>query len=171
MRTKTITLYSFDELSEEGKKKAIENLYDLNIMHDWWESTYEDAERIGLKISSFDIDRGNYCQGEFIKEAEKVASLILENHGEECETYKTAKTFIDEYKPKKEKFESENEGFYFEHENEGADLQSEFLKSLLEDYRIILQKEYEYLTSEEQIIESIKANEYTFTENGKLENE
>ena len=48
------------------------------------------------------------------------------------------------------------------------DLNKEFLRSLCEDYRIILQKEYEYLTSEEAIIETIEVNEYEFTEEGEL---
>ena len=32
----------------------------------------------------------------------------------------------------------------------------------------MLRNEYEYLTSEEAVIESIRANEYEFTEDGKL---
>jgi predicted transcriptional regulator len=32
----------------------------------------------------------------------------------------------------------------------------------------MLQKEYEYLTSEEAIIETIEANEYEFTEKGEM---
>ena len=59
---------------------------------------------------------------------------------------------------------------YESRENEEC-MQSEeddFLQSLCEDYRIILRNEYEYLTSEEAIIETIESNEYYFTEDGKL---
>lgn len=42
----------------------------------------------------------------------------------------------------------------------------EFLNDILEDYRVMLQKEYEWRGSREQIIESIEANEYEFDENG-----
>ena len=49
-------------------------------------------------------------------------------------------------------------------------LEAEFLKSILEDYSIILQKEYEYLTSREAVEETIEANDYHFTENGNLFN-
>lgn len=38
------------------------------------------------------------------------------------------------------------------------DLDNEFLHNLLEDYRIMLNKEYDYLTSCEAIVESIDAN-------------
>ena len=40
--------------------------------------------------------------------------------------------------------------------------------NLVDRLRIILQKEYEYQTSEEAIIETIKANDCEFTEDGKL---
>jgi len=89
MRIKETKLYHFDELSEEAKQKAIEGLSDINTDYEWWESTYEDAENIGLKLTSFGLDR--------------------------------------------------------------------------------MQKDYEHLTSSEAIIETIQANEYEFTENGKLE--
>ena len=46
-------------------------------------------------------------------------------------------------------------------------LDSNFLYALREDYRITLQKELEYMQSTEQIEETIRANEYEFTEEGK----
>ena len=61
-----------------------------------------------------------------------------------------------------EDYESSN------NEDKLIDMENEFLKSLLEDYSIMLQNEYEYLTSEEAIIETIEANEYEFTQAGKL---
>jgi len=48
------------------------------------------------------------------------------------------------------------------------EVENEFLLAICEDYRIILTKEYEYLTSEESIIETIAANNYDFTADGKL---
>lgn len=159
MKTKTINLYSFEELNEDQQQKAIEKLWDLNTTHEWWEYTYEDAENIGLKLTGFDLDRGSYCSGDFIGSDEECANLILENHGDKCETYKTAKAFLDEFN----KLDEDTQ------EDERQDLADKFLKSILEDYRIMLSKEYDYLTSKEAIIESIKANEYTFNEKGELE--
>ena len=60
--------------------------------------------------------------------------------------------------------EPENMG---ELEGKLQDIEDDFLKSLCEDYRILLQHQYEYLTSEEVIIETIEANEYEFTQDGK----
>jgi hypothetical protein len=153
MRIVETKVYLFDELSDEAKEKAIEGLADINIDHEWWDCTYEDAANVGIKLTEFDIGRGNYCRGEFIDSAEDVAAEIIKGHGESCETHKTATEFLNHIT---------------EDENERAELNNEFAYSILEDYRIILQKEYEYLTSEDMIIETIKANEYEFTEDGKL---
>ena len=46
------------------------------------------------------------------------------------------------------------------------DLSDEFLKALLEEYRIILTNEFEWLTSDEAIIDTLRANEYEFNEDG-----
>ncbi len=37
MKTKTINLYKFKELSPEAQQKAIYNLVDINVSHNWWE--------------------------------------------------------------------------------------------------------------------------------------
>jgi len=58
--------------------------------------------------------------------------------------------------------------FHIVEENELQDIEDEFLKSLLEDYSIMLQKECYYKQSKEAIIETIEANEYEFYANGKL---
>jgi GTP-sensing pleiotropic transcriptional regulator CodY len=49
------------------------------------------------------------------------------------------------------------------------DLDEEFLKSILEDYSMVLQREYEYIDSKENLLEVIDCNEYTFNVNGQLE--
>ena len=97
-RTETTTreLFKFAELSETAKQTALENCYDWNVGDSYWyESTIEDAERAGLKLSEFDIDRGNvrihYLAG---WTGEDVARQIVEDHGETCDTYKAAKEYL-----------------------------------------------------------------------------
>jgi len=165
MRIKEVKLYKFSELSNEAKDKAIEKLWDINVEFDWWNFTYEDAEQAGLKITGFDFDRG-YCNGNFITNAEFSAKKIIEDHGENCETYKTAKQYLTELSTAKGIHSiADMPDEEFEHD----DLDNEFLKSLLEDYRIILKQEYEFQTSKDAIIETIEANDYEFTEDGKLD--
>lgn len=167
MRTIRTKVYKFNELNETAQEKAIEKLYDINVYYEWWESIYEDAENIGLKITGFGIERGSYCDGDFIFDAENVAKTIISEHGTECETFKTASNFLKEYAPKCEVWWNSDESNY-DIENELEELKENFLKSLLEDYRIMLQQEYEYQTSKEAIIETIEANEYEFTQDGRM---
>jgi hypothetical protein len=51
MKTKTITLYTFDELSDKAKEQARNWFREGNFDYAWWQFTYDDAERIGLNIT------------------------------------------------------------------------------------------------------------------------
>jgi hypothetical protein len=166
MRTKVTEtkVYTFAELNDDQKEKALSNLYDINVDHDWWDFTYDDAKEIGLKITSFDFDR--YVEGQFTLSADEVAANIIRDHGGNCETYKTARAFVDEKNAIS--MPDDDSDDFPEWEDKMLEMDDNFLKSLLEDYRIMLRKEYEYLTSEEAIIETINANEYEFDENGRI---
>lgn len=86
MKTITINLYSFNELSKEAQQKALNKLATINVEHDWWDDTYEDAKNIGLEIKEFDLDRNKHAKGEFILSANEVAQNIINEHGESCNT-------------------------------------------------------------------------------------
>ena len=173
MRTFEIKIYQFSELSEEAKEKAIQWGAELNISHDWWEFTYDDATNIGLKIDSFDLYRRE-INGEILNSATDTATKIIEDHGEECDTYKLASVFLMQWANLVSKYSDgiktdivaeENEGQFDEEANE---LEAEFKRELLEEYLCMRDREYHYLTSEEAIIETIEANEYEFTEDGEI---
>lgn len=170
MRIIETKAYKFDELSDDAKQKAIENFYDINVDHEWWEFTLDDAKSIGLKITSFDLDRNKHAKGNFTLSATEVAANIIRDHGDMCETYKTAQNFLDEYNPVFSDYLDENSDNYESRESEEKmqEIEDEFLSSLLEDYANILQKEFEHLTSKEAIVETINANDYEFTEDGNL---
>lgn len=171
-RTIRIKLYKFNELSEHAKKKAIEWFEKVggNIDNEWWDTMYEDAANVGIKITAFNLDRGSYCKGGFIEDALHTANKIKEDHGEQCETYKTAVTFLAE-RDKIVNEAAKDANGEWEDENELDkkldDCEVDFLKSILEDYRIMLSQEYDYLTSTEAMIESIVSSEYEFTKDGK----
>jgi hypothetical protein len=174
MKTIEIKLYKFDELSEEAQQEALKSLYYVNIDDEWWNAVYEDAEQVGLKITGFDIGRGNYCELEFVLDATEIADAIIKEHGEHCDTHKTAKDFMKErdnlvykYSDKKntEVVAEDNE---YEFDQECDELEDELEKAISEDYLAMLRKDYEYYTSEEAIKETIQANDYDFTEEGSL---
>ncbi len=168
MKTTRIKVYQFSELSEQAKEKAVLGLQDVNVMHDWWDCTYEDAKTIGLEITEFYLDRNRHAKGEFLLSACEVAQNILTQHGKDCETYKTAESFMNEWQPIFNNYMDESHEMYESNEAEAQlqDIEEEFLDSLLEDYSIILQNECEYLQSDEAIIETIEANEYEFQADG-----
>jgi hypothetical protein len=174
MRTITThtDVYKFEELSDKAKQTALARPWDVD--DEWWDSTYDDANTIGMEITGFDLDRGSYCSAD-IYAPQKTAQLIIENHGEVCDTYKLAAAFLEEITPKQAKYDkcydlcgkwgnNRHSGkiydLRFDLSSEIYDLETEFKKDLCEEYRIILQHEYEDLTSEEAITESIKANDY-----------
>ncbi len=153
-RQVTVTLYQFDELSPKAKEKAREWYRESALDFEWWDSVYDDAKNIGLKITSFDLGRSNNIEGTFKLTANHVARAIMKDHGEGCETRKDAQAYLEAYEKAKGVVEQE-------------DLGTEFLKTILDDYLDILRKEEEYITSDEQIDETIRANEYEFYEDGK----
>lgn len=165
--TTTRTLYKFNELSEKSQQKALEdhasftmetNDYSFHYVH-------EDAKRIGLKIISLDDHRSN--RGRFITNATACADAIMKEHGESCETFKEAEAFRKAWNKLEDSYNHDDDmpcGVQCELE----ELEETFLHDLLEEYRLMLNREQEFRLSREQLIENIKANEYEYTEDGKL---
>jgi len=147
----TVTSYQFDELSDKAKEVARDWFRDGNLDYDWWSSTYEDAARIGLKIEGFDLGRGAKVDGKFVIFAVDVARRIAKDHGEGCETRKLADEFLASIK---------GDGPTDEQEED-------FLTNVRCAYWDILNTESEYLQSDECVDESIRANEYDFTVDGR----
>ena len=142
MRTVEIKVFTFDELSEKAQAKVLEDFAYINVEHDWWDAIEDEIVRQGGKLESLSIGRDGECDigcddwGAF-------SASIVETHGEQTDTYKTAKLFLDN------KIDEED-----------------FVREIRRDYHRLLEREYEYLMSEEAIRESIEANELEFLEDG-----
>jgi hypothetical protein len=167
MREITTKVYKFDELSDEVKRKVIDRFADVNVEHTWWDYLIEDAARAGLSIESFDLASNN-IHGDFDRNTLVSALYILQNHGPDTRTYKTAKRFFDS--------RVEMDHRYFDADN-GSDeaaeywstvkqLNNDLLEDLLDSYREYLQTEYDFLTSEDSITGTIRASEIEFLEDG-----
>jgi len=163
-RQKITHVYTFDELSEKARARARDWYRTWGIDSDWRESIYDDAERIGLKITgcSWDYNHVN-ATGRLLMSMDTVIDLIRKEHGKDYETTKLAEQFAKQ----RQKLTSE-----FEHgeEDELRDamdrLEASFEEHLVEEYAALLQKEYEYLNSDEYIDEVISTNDYEFSEDG-----
>ena len=157
MKTKTINLYEFDELSDQAKQRAIANNCGINVDYrEWYHSVYDDAENIGLKITGFDLDRNRHCTGQAIDDVLTIAHKIKTEHGFDTPTHELANEFIKDYAALDEDIDT----------GELRDFENKFLKSILKEYSILLQRKCEWLTSEEAIVDSLRANEYEFLEDG-----
>jgi hypothetical protein len=166
-KIRQIEIYDFKELSEKAKEKARDWYREGALDYEWWDHIYEDAKNIGLKITSFNLERGSDIEGKFTKADFEVANAILKDHGDATKTYKDAKNFLKDLKAKEAtyyKADKDNEDF--EGSEEAENLSEKFLKTLLQDYFQILQNEYEYLMSDEAVDETIESNGYEFHKDG-----
>lgn len=165
MKTKTIKLLTFDELTDEQKEKVLENYWDINLDYEWWFFQYELAKEINMVIKEFNIDRADYCKSEFNISGIDTAELILKNPDlDKTDMYNHANDYKTEYDKIQGMFTENDPDF-----NDGLydslnELEREFLDELENDFLVLLKNEYEWRGGEEQIIETIKINEYTFNE-------
>lgn len=195
--TATTTLYSLDELSDAAQQTALERLYDINVDGTFWhEYMIDDAKTIGALLG-IDIDdvyfsgfssqgdgacfTGSYAYrknaaravreyapqdtelhaiADALQEVQRVnfynLSASVKHSGRYCHELCTDVTVYDDR-------------YAYGDVRAGA---AERLTECLRDYmRWIyrrLESEYEYLTSKESIRETILANDYEFTEDGRL---
>lgn len=155
-----LKLYKFIELSEKSKDVARDWYRQGSDDSSWaFDQIKNDAEHVGLKIQSLDTHRHN--EGEFITTPLACCEAILKEHGNTCETYRTAERYIEAIRLAS--FHDTEDCITEIDENNVH----EFLYALLEDYRVNLEKEQEYQNSNDFVDENIIANDYEFSEDGK----
>lgn len=147
MKTLEIKAYEFSELNEKAKDKVLFDFTDINTNYDWWDIVYDEFDYLGLKINSFDIYRQT-IDIEFKNDIKDFCNNVVNDwHDTDivniCDDY-----LVNVNNPNKE-----NEAYY---------------KRLIADEVLTtLTNEYDYQVSSEAIIETIEANEYLFTKEGK----
>jgi len=164
METITLNLYKVSELSGKIQSYVLDKYRDVMTDYQWWDFIYEDAQRIGLEISSFDIYYRTISI-EYTENADVVAQNILKDWGEGTELNRLANDFIQHYTKLKEQQTFDEYG-YSEQDDDIDDAEKEFLHELGEEFLSILTSDYEWRTSDEAIMEYLEDNQYMFTENG-----
>lgn len=200
MRIMETKVYTFDELSESAKKKAIDKLRDINTNYEWYSGIIEDITVI-LKILGFsEVDisfSGFWSQGDgasftgkyrFNAEWEKAlneyapndekwkefgialecASKYLQERGEgsiEAEISRSSHHYYHENTVSFNVYSSED--MYASIPDDEEDSFKDTCKNIMRHIYKILEEEYVYLSSDEVVIETIKANEYEFMEDGR----
>lgn len=167
-------VYTYAELLELNNGPSIDAArhWFINAQFEdtyWFEGIKDEATALGIKIDSFDCDRGNNISGSLTKSAYDVAAGIKIEHGEKCGTYKVATAFmldlnVLENRYKDKETSEENQDTF---NAAKKDLEMGFEKDILEEYLALLKNEVKYIQSDENIAEGMEANEYHFTVAGR----
>ena len=181
MREMNVMVYSFDELSEEAQERALNAFRWENVEYNWWEDSYGTIRTagglLGLEIGKIHFDTDSYCT--FDASYEYVRGAVKAVRNEFPWADGLCKVAKDLQALQKRHFYSLScavtEGRSMNHYRcfrFGEDYDCEDLGDILDDFAhwawILLRGEYKYLTSDEAVKEMIEANEYEFTEEGKL---
>lgn len=173
MKTKTIELLTFDELSESAKQNAIKQLWDINVDYEWYDYLIDEFKD-QLHFAGFsDVDirfSGFYSQGDGLSFTGRFNNKDINKNADIY--YQSIKDFLQYIEHKHCYFSIDRISSRYSHENtvtSDNEYCLEYCRSIMQEFYRALQQEYEYLTSESAIIETIKCNNYYFTEDGELE--
>jgi len=160
MRTVQLNIYTFNELSDKAKQNA----------RDWWLEGYvyednfseEDMKQIGLGLNE---DK----KFAFLGSAPETMELIFQNHGPSCNSYQYAKAygqFLEDVGVSCDLPDSHPKRIEWEEKRESID--NQFLVKLAQYYVKLIEDDYQYNISNEVVDGLLIANEYEFTEDGKI---
>lgn len=193
MRTKTINIYSFDELSEEAKEKAIEYYRERNTEIFWMDETIESLKELFKNCDGISLK--DYSLGEY----QSWIKVDFTNEEVENFTGKRAMAWIENnllsnirtsyYGNKRKELRKYGNGYYagkikpcpftgycvdddllddlIKEVKDGNDLKTVF-EGLAITIQRIIQNEVECQNSEEYIAEHFEANGYEFDEEGNI---
>lgn len=197
IKTETV-VYEFSELNEDAKQKAIDSLRDINTDYEWWDCTIQDLtvalESIGFSGVEIAFS-GFWSQGDGARftgqySYEKGAlSKVKKEYPEFTGLHELAETLQELNKPYfySLRFKLGVLNSLYCHENTSGlewsecdtkedgwpsdDTDNAIVETCREFMREIytmLEKEYDFLTSDECVIETIASNGYQFTGEGIL---
>lgn len=190
MQTKEYTVYKFNELPVEAKAKVLENYHNINTEYtDWYKFDYEGfKERLeALGYNNVDISfSGFWSQGDGASFTADIDLIKWLKEHKRLSYYRKLIKDIDnsniygEIKRIDNRYSHENTCDTSIYGSDITDVQYKLTDELTEEiekerkrlcYGIYewLEKTYNYLVSEEVIIETIQANDYDFNLNGKIE--
>ena len=164
MRMIKIKAFLFEELDSQTKEKVIENNRTINVDSNfWYDCELENFKHeLKIKVNEFDVYRTEI--NITIENSFETAQGIVNFFGKESSIVYSAKTFIRDMIFIEEKYEHDGEKL----EEELEYLEEEFRGEIAEEILSMLTSQYEYETSDDEIKETIIANEYEFTEDGEM---
>lgn len=183
-QTFTFKTYTYDELSQEAKEKALEELQAINVDYEWWEFSVENEARVWEEEYGIAFEPSEVCfnlelryQELYfsankigISDATKLLAAISgkEEYGQMASEGLLVPSFSVQH------FGGGNAVTHLRLEDYRADGSpdlpfdaDEWFKDLVRGFWEKLAKEYQSLTTEESVIDTIKANELNFFEDGR----
>lgn len=190
------SVFTFDQLDDNAKEKAREWYRECALNYDWWDCVYEDAKTAG-ELLGIDIDEigfsGFWSEGdgahftgtysyrkgsvqavasytggsdeELIAIAKRLQRVQRRNFYRLCATVRHHGHYQHEYCTEIEVYPYDNVYIMTDDwEGEVMDALRDFMRWI---YRQ-LEREYTWLTSDENVDEGIRANGYEFYEDGTL---
>ncbi len=208
MRTEQVSIYTFEELSEAAKEKARDWYREGALDHDWYDSVYDDADRIFKILGIESAKPVQLVNGATRWEPAIWFSGFASQGDGACfeGTYRYAKgsaRAIKRYAPKDEELHRiadgltaiqkrhrytvsaalKHSGHYYHdrtvdidvdwegesYTNQAADAEEvrELLRALMRWIYRQLEAEHDYQLSDKYVDETIDANEYEFTADGR----
>lgn len=190
METRTYKVYSFDELTKEQQKEAIENYRDIEVDGRWYEDVYitwqDKLEELGytdikIMFSGFWSQGDGACFTASIDmhkwlKAHKLASkyaylyhnqeycnlkITHSNHYYYATSTSVQDTDVDMNVDDYEKLRSQLDKVVALVEKEREEIGNKIYNDL--------EKDYEYRTSDEIVKECLQLNDYLFTTDGKID--
>ena len=173
------------ELLPDAKERALSWLAE-GLDYEWWDFIYDDAKNlgkcIGLRIdniyfSGFYNQSDGCCFSGYYRYQKKWEQIVKDYAPDNKELYKIGLKLQSIQRPMRYKLEGEITGDSRHWQTQIAldwqhKEQEEQINEVLEDFAHwiykALQTEYEWLTSEEQLIETAEANGYLFDESGRV---
>ncbi|MNC28598.1 hypothetical protein D3C75_768140 [compost metagenome] len=193
MRTETVNVYKFDELSEKAKEKARQWYRQAGESDQWWDGVFEDVRDIA-KLMGVEIERigfsGFSCQGDgahFVgsfKYAPGAAKAVAGYAPKDEAVQRIAKEWQALQAANFYKLTGtvKHSGHY-QHENctvfevkrldtwassDVEDAVEEVMRDFMRYIYRRLEKEYDWLNEDSQVDASILGNEYEFKANGEF---
>ena len=190
--TKTVKVYQFDELSDEAKEKAREWWRENGFDYEWWDGVEYDFQEIAKIIGITDVKiyfsgfwsqgDGACFEGSYNYEKDSVRKLF-EYVPLDKELHRITKELQNIQRKAFYQLTAsiKHSGHYY-HENctditvsksngdypapEVNDAIEDLLRDLMRWLYKQLETEFDYLNSDEQVDDTIRANEYEFTKDG-----
>jgi len=188
------TVYSFDELSDAAKEKARDWYREGALDYDWYDSVYSDAKEAGriLGIEITDIFFSGFCsQGDgacfegrysYAKQSAKkireyapqdtiLHSIADSLQAIQAESFYSLEASVKHRGHYSHEFCTDIDVFDGRSGDcapvDVAEAITKELRRLMKWIYRQLEADYDYLNSDESVDETIKINEYTFTESGR----